>query len=224
MRRTPWEQASGIIEVSLELLDKEGYEAFQVRTVAKRARVSLATIYNLFGTRDQLVVAAVQRWLDVNAYEVMSPPEPGESPYETLMRVLRTVFEPWERHPNMLKAYHRARSSPGGDGLVMHGLAIVRPIAEAALEGADPRYLDDLGLIFGHVLRAVIARFADGEISIEEVLPILERTLFRLMTDNELGPARARPRALRSQGTARNPTGPKAKQKGANPRKGRYSA
>jgi AcrR family transcriptional regulator len=61
--------------------------------------VSLATIYNLFGTRDQLIVAAVQRWLDVNAYEVMSPPQSGETPYETLVRVLRTVFEPWERRP-----------------------------------------------------------------------------------------------------------------------------
>jgi hypothetical protein len=45
----------------------------------------------------------------------------------------------------------------------------------------DPTFLDDLKLIFSHVVRAVIARFADGEIPITEVLPVLERTLFRLM-------------------------------------------
>jgi hypothetical protein len=41
-------------------------------------------------------------------------------------------------------------------------------------------------LIHGHVVRAVIARFADGEIAFVDVLPILERTLFRLTTNNEL--------------------------------------
>jgi TetR/AcrR family transcriptional regulator, cholesterol catabolism regulator len=199
VRRSPEARANDILTVVIDLLDNEGHEAVQLRAVAARARVSLATIYELFGTRDQLIVAAVQSWLDVNAYEVLTAHEPGESPYETLVRVLRTVFEPWERHPNMLRAYHRARTGPGGDELVMHGLSIVKPIAEAAIDGTDPRYLDDVRLIFGHVVRAVIARFTEGEISISEVLPILERTLFRLTTDNQLGPARSRPRAVGSQ-------------------------
>jgi TetR/AcrR family transcriptional regulator, cholesterol catabolism regulator len=199
MRRSAEARANDIIDVVIDLFESEGYEAVQVRTVARRARVSLATIYELFGTREQLIVSALERWMDVNAYDALTAHESGESPYETLVGVLRTVFEPWERHPGMLKAYHRARTAPGGDGLVMHGLTIVRPIAEAALEGTDPRYLDDVGLIFSHVVRAVIARFADGEIEITDVLPILERTLFRLMTDNHLGQARSRPRAVGAQ-------------------------
>jgi AcrR family transcriptional regulator len=195
VRRSAEVRFNDIIDVVGDLLDNEGYEAVQVRTVARRAGVSLATIYQLFGTREQLIASALERWMDVNAYEALSAPEPGESPYETLVRVLRTVFEPWEQHPRMLKAYHRVRAGPGGDELVMHGMTIVRPIAEAAVEGADPRYLDDVRLIFGHVVRAVIARFADGEIAIGDVLPILERTLFRLTADNRLGSAGALPRA-----------------------------
>lgn len=190
MRRRSEDRAATIVGVVLDLLESEGYDAVQVRTVASRARVSLATIYKLFGTRDQLIVIAMERWLDANAYAELTMPEPNESPYETMVRVLRTVFEPWEQHPRMLEAYHRAVTSGSGDRLVIHGLAIVKPIVEAALPDADPQYLRDVELIHGHVVRAVIARFADGEIAITDVLPILERTLFRLTTNNELATTR----------------------------------
>jgi AcrR family transcriptional regulator len=190
MGRRSQDRAATIVGVVLDLMESEGHDAVQVRTVASRARVSLATIYKLFGTRDQLIVTAMERWLDANAYAELTMPEPNESPYETMVRVLRTVFEPWEQHPRMLEAYHRAVTSGSGDQLVIHGLAIVKPIVEAALPDADPQYLRDVELIHGHVVRAVIARFADGEIAITDVLPILERTLFRLTTNNELATTR----------------------------------
>ena len=92
----------------------------------------------------------------------------------------------------MLVAYHRARSQPNGERLMLRGLAVVRPIAEAALADADPQFLSDLELIHGHVVRAAIARFADGEIEVTEILPILELTLFRLLTDQNIGAKRTR--------------------------------
>jgi TetR/AcrR family transcriptional regulator, cholesterol catabolism regulator len=184
MRQGSDGRADVIISVVLDLLESEGYDAVQVRAVARHARVSLATIYKLFGTRDELIVEAIERWLDANAYAELTMPDPGESPYETMVRVLRTVFEPWELHPRMLEAYHRAVTSPGGDRLVRHGMTIVEPIVRAALPDAEPEYLRDVEMIHGHVVRAVIARFAGGEIGISDVMPLLERTLFRLTTDN----------------------------------------
>jgi len=199
MRESADARADAIIDVVVDLLESEGYEAVQVRTVARRARISLATLYELFGTLDQLILAAVERWMEANAYAGLTMPEPGESPYETMVRVLRTVFEPWEQHPRMLEAYHWARSGPGGERLVLKGMAIVKPIVEAALPGADPEYLSDIEMIHGHVTRAAIARFAQGEIAVTDILPILERALFRLTTDNRLGPARPRLRAIKGR-------------------------
>ncbi len=43
MRQHSEARAGTIIDVVLELLESEGYEAVQVRAVASRARVSLAT-------------------------------------------------------------------------------------------------------------------------------------------------------------------------------------
>lgn len=42
------------------MLDTGGYEAVQLREVARRARVSMATIYKRYRTRDELIVAALE--------------------------------------------------------------------------------------------------------------------------------------------------------------------
>jgi len=85
MRESADARADAIIDVVVDLLESEGYEAVQVRTVARRARISLATLYELFGTRDQLIVAAVERWMEANAYAELTMPEPDEPPYETMV-------------------------------------------------------------------------------------------------------------------------------------------
>jgi len=95
----------------------------------------------------------------------------------------------------MLEAYYRARTGPGGEELVLQGTAIVKPIVEAAIPNLDPEYQIDLQLIHEHVTRAAIARFAEGEIAVTEILPILERALFRLTTDNRIGMTRSRPQS-----------------------------
>lgn len=105
-----------ILDIVVEMLDTEGYEAVQLREVARRARVSLATIYKRYPTRDELIVAALEGWMDANRYARLPSlieDLPGGSIYVDLMHVMRTIFEPWERHPLMLRSYFQARSGPG---------------------------------------------------------------------------------------------------------------
>jgi TetR/AcrR family transcriptional regulator, cholesterol catabolism regulator len=182
-----------IVGVVLELLESEGYDSVQLRTVAKRARVSLSTIYNFFSTRDELIVAGLGRWMQANGYARLSEPPAGMSLDEGLMWVFRQIFEPWERNPRLLEAYHRARTGPGGHRLDEQGTAIVEPVSRAMLARVDPAYAEDVGVILTNVAYAVIGRFADGEISIAEILPTLERTVHRLTTDNEALAAAATP-------------------------------
>jgi AcrR family transcriptional regulator len=196
MRQQAVARAETILVVVIDLLESEGYEAVQVRTVAARARVSLATIYKLFETRDQLIASAVQHWMEANAYAELTMPPSGESPYETLVRLLRTVFERWEQHPRMLEAFHRARSGPKGDWLTTQGMVISKPVTQAALKDVDPEYVSDLWMIFIHVQRALIGRFVDGEIAVTDILPVLERTLYRLTVDERLATASSRPRGV----------------------------
>ncbi|GAA3193657.1 TetR/AcrR family transcriptional regulator [Actinocorallia longicatena] len=168
----------------IELLVSGGTDAVHLREVARRARVSLATIYKHFPARDDLIVTALERWMAANTYTDLAPPAPGEPLRDGLMRVFRYVFEPWERHPRMLEAFHRARTGPGGHRLDRQGMAAIEPVARAVLEGADPDYAGDIDIVLTHMAYALIGRFADGALEATAILPMLERVVFRLTADN----------------------------------------
>lgn len=174
-----------IIDVVRALLESDGYDAVQLREVARRARVSLSTIYKVFPTRDELIVSAIERWMEENIYVPMESPPPGETVYAGLMRVTRHVFEPWERHPIMLEAYHRARIGPGSERLDNHGLDAVLPIAAAVLGGADPQYLQDIAVVLSNMTFSLLGQCADGTLEVAQVLPMLERAVYRLTANNE---------------------------------------
>jgi TetR/AcrR family transcriptional regulator, cholesterol catabolism regulator len=174
-----------IIEAVVELLRADGYDAVQLREVARRAHVSLATVYKLFPTRDVLIVAALEHWMAANAYPDLMPPAPDETLHDGLIRVLRHVLEPWERNPRMLEAFHRARSEPGGPRLDAQGFDVVLPVAAQIFGGADPEYIVDVGTVLVNVTFALIGQVADGTLGAAEMLPILDRILRRLTADNE---------------------------------------
>jgi AcrR family transcriptional regulator len=190
-----------IVGVVQELLETGGYDAVQLREVARQAHVSLATIYRLFPTRDDLIVTAIEQWMSTHSYAELAMPEPGESVYDGLMRGLRYVFEPWERNPRMLEAYHRARTGPGGRRLDRQGMRAIQPNANALLASADPEYVQDLTLILKNMAYAVIGRFAAGTLDITAILPTLERAVFRLTADNETPATAARDYGARPRTT-----------------------
>lgn len=171
-----------ILGIVVDILETDGYDAVQLREVARRARTSLTTIYKRYSTRDELILAALQTWMDDNRYSGLSQGshQPDETLYAGLMRVLRTIFEPWERHPAMLTAYFRARGAPGGQQLVRRGLDIVVPAAMEVLVDADEGFIADLDTIISSLVYGLLGRYAAGEIAVTEILPSIDRTVYLL--------------------------------------------
>jgi AcrR family transcriptional regulator len=185
-------QVDPIIEIVVDLLDTEGYEAVQLREVARRARVSLATIYKRYATRDELIVAALEWWMETNRYAGLAMPATfasGSSVYSNLMELFRTIFEPWEPHPQMLRSYFRARSGPGGERLIQRGLDAVLPVARAVMAQLDSGFAQDLELILTGVVFGFLGRFTEGEIDVTEIVPGIERAVFRLTVAHNENPA-----------------------------------
>jgi TetR/AcrR family transcriptional regulator, cholesterol catabolism regulator len=176
-----------ILHVVADMLENEGYDAVQLREVARRARTSLATIYKRYGTRDELIVSALERWMQENRFAglALQTHDADESVYTGLMRVLRTIFEPWERHPGMLKAYFRARAAPGGQALIRRGFAASVPAGMEVLADVEPVFIQDLNTILSSLAYGLSGRFAAGEIDITEILPTLDRAVFRLTSGYE---------------------------------------
>ena len=176
-----------LLRVVGEILETQGYDAVQLREVARRARTSLATIYKRYPTREDLILAALQAWLDENRYSDVIPHgrAPGESLHYALMALFRTIFEPWERNPGMLAAYFRARSSPRGEQLFRRGLDIVEPAGRELMTDVDEEFVTDLFDIISSVVYGLLGRFVAGEIATTDILPTLDRTVYWLTAGYE---------------------------------------
>ncbi|ORV18078.1 TetR family transcriptional regulator [Mycobacterium celatum] len=180
-------QRDRVLDVVVDILETDGYDAVQLREVARRARTSLATIYKRYATRDELILAALDCWMDENRYAGLTAQthDSDESLYAGLMRVLRTIFEPWERHPAMLEAYFRARTSPGGERLIRRGFDAVLPVAMAVLADVDSEFVHDLDTVVSSLVYGLVGRFAAGEIEVTEIVPAIDRAVFRLTAGYE---------------------------------------
>jgi TetR/AcrR family transcriptional regulator, cholesterol catabolism regulator len=180
--------ANEVMDVVIEMLRSEGYDAVQLREVARRAQVGLGTIYKMFPSREALIVNALSKWMAANAFAAFDPPQPDESLQDVLVRELRQVCGPWQREPRMLQAFYRARFGPAGEHLNRQGSDVVVPVIESMLADYDPDYAEDLRLILSNLFYGVLGRVAHGELDAIEMLPILERAIARL-TDNSRSPA-----------------------------------
>lgn len=173
-----------ILDVVAALLESNGYDKWQLDDVAEGARVSLATIYKHFPSRAELTVAALERWMQIHAYGPIKSRAPGEPLFDALIRMLRTIFEPWEKHPEMLDAFMRARWAAGGERLRAQGNASVGPMIEA-LDGLDPSDAVELDDILKNVTFGALSRYVSGEIRVSEIVPSIERTLSWLKEPTE---------------------------------------
>lgn len=176
--------SDAILAAAVGLLQSGGYNAVQVREVASRAHVSLASIYRRYQTREDLIVAALELWTAANGLAPVSAPPPGESLRDGLMRIFRHVFEPWEESPWMLEAYHKATAIPAGARLSQQGAKAIAPAARHLLEDRDAEYAADVEIVLTNMAYAVIGRFIEGQIPVTAILPSLERAVLRLTTDN----------------------------------------
>jgi TetR/AcrR family transcriptional regulator, cholesterol catabolism regulator len=171
-----------LLDVVVEILETEGYDAVQLREVARRARTSLATIYKRYPTRDDLILAALEYWSQQHRYSgiTVSGRDSKASLYDGLMQIFRTIFEPWESHPEMLGAYFRVRSSPNGQKLFRFGLDLVAPAGLEVLADVNEEFTEDLYAIISSVIYGLLGRYAAGEIAVTDILPILDRTVYWL--------------------------------------------
>ena len=171
--------ADAILDVVARLLE-EGGDGFLLRDVAKQARVSLATVYRYFPSRDELVIAAVERWMAERVYATLPTVGQGEPLAEGLTRWFGEFLTPWKEQPNMLRVYMRTVMLPGGERLTRQGERAFAPSAAQLFDGYDPMFVEDVSMILDNVIQGLQSRFASGQIGMDEIAGSLERTIHRL--------------------------------------------
>jgi TetR/AcrR family transcriptional regulator, cholesterol catabolism regulator len=102
------ERHKRILDATLALASKGGYEAVQMRAVAERADVALGTLYRYFPSKIHLLVSALAREFERNQERLDRAPIPGETPYERVLYVLGRATRSMQREPMLTEAMTRA--------------------------------------------------------------------------------------------------------------------
>jgi AcrR family transcriptional regulator len=97
-----------ILEATLILASKGGYDAVQMRTVAERADVALGTLYRYFPSKIHLLVSALALELEKIQEKLERKPIPGDTPGERMQFVLSRVTRAMQREPHVTEAMTRA--------------------------------------------------------------------------------------------------------------------
>jgi AcrR family transcriptional regulator len=97
-----------ILEATLALASRGGYDAVQMRAVAERAEVALGTLYRYFPSKIHLLVSALAVEFDRIQEGIDRTPIPGDTPYERTLWVLGRVTRVMQREPQLTEAMTRA--------------------------------------------------------------------------------------------------------------------
>lgn len=102
------ERRKRIIDATLALARKGGYDAVQMRAVAKKADVALGTLYRYFPSKVHLLVAGLVSQFERAGERIGKVQIPGDTPAERLMFVLDRNTEALQRAPLLTEAMVRA--------------------------------------------------------------------------------------------------------------------
>ena len=97
-----------ILDASIALASKGGFDAVQMRAVAERADVALGTLYRYFPSKIHLLVSALAREFERAQANFDRKPIPGNTAPDRVMYVLGRTTRSLQRDPNLTEALTRA--------------------------------------------------------------------------------------------------------------------
>lgn len=102
------ERRKRILDATLALASKGGYDAVQMRAVAERADVALGTLYRYFPSKIHLLVGALTEEFEQMQEKLDRKPIPGETSTDRMLYVLSRVTRNMQRDPMLTEAMTRA--------------------------------------------------------------------------------------------------------------------
>ncbi len=108
------ERAARIVETAISLAEKDGYDAVRLREVAAQARVALGTVYKRFASKEEILIAAVEREGEKLLARFQRVPE-GETATERVETFFRDATRRLLERPKLARAFLRAVAV--GDGM-----------------------------------------------------------------------------------------------------------
>jgi AcrR family transcriptional regulator len=102
------ERTRRIVETTVELAERGGFEAVRLRDVASHAGVALGTLYRRFRSKEDLLLAALEREVFGHEQLLNRGLSRGDTPLERLTSFFQVFTRALCRRPNLARALIRA--------------------------------------------------------------------------------------------------------------------
>ncbi|MGH3306272.1 MAG: cholesterol catabolism transcriptional regulator KstR [Nocardioides sp.] len=97
-----------ILDATIALASKGGFDAVQMRAVAEQADVALGTLYRYFPSKIHLLVSALGREFEKAEAAGRGKAIPGDTPHERVMHILTRTTRGLQGEPHLTEALTRA--------------------------------------------------------------------------------------------------------------------
>lgn len=185
-----------ILAAAREMVADNGYDGMVMSQVAERANVSPTTLYNLYNTKDELVLASLQELLVENAKEVASQHDgPG---WRYLLASVKNGSQMANSEPAYAEAItHALQRANAGDALVkvlmLNGRQdMVNSLDTMAVNGELREGVDtfELGTALMGVYWSTFILWNKGLIKLQEMEHALQMNFLSLMIPATQGDTR----------------------------------
>ncbi|MCA9511017.1 MAG: TetR/AcrR family transcriptional regulator [Myxococcota bacterium] len=102
------DRSQRIVESAVVLAEQGGFEAVRLRDVASHAGVALGTLYRRFRSKEDLLVAALDREMTALERRVLAKLPSGDSELDRLEALFTLVTRNFCRKPNLARALLKA--------------------------------------------------------------------------------------------------------------------
>ena len=167
-----------ILDATVALASRGGFDAVQMRAVAEQADVALGTLYRYFPSKIHLLVSALAREFEETEASLGRRAIPGDSPADRVMYVLTRATRGLQREPHLTEALTRAfmfaDSSVAGEIHVV-GLRLTAMLNRALqgdqyVEGAEPTDEEiAVARVISDVWLAALVSWVTGRLTATEV-------------------------------------------------------
>jgi len=166
-----------ILDATLALASKGGYDAVQMRTVAERADVALGTLYRYFPSKIHLLVSELAREFEQTQEKLDRKPIPGQTPYERMMYVLGRITRSMQREPMLTEAMTRAFmfADPSAAAEVNAVARLMEQVLTKAMHDGEPSADDKaIARVIGDVWLSNLVAWVTRRASADDVSNHLE--------------------------------------------------
>lgn len=187
-----------IVEATIALAEKGGFDGVRLRDVAEAADVSLGTLYKYFHSKEDVLLLVVNEEAVGLERVLAERPPVGGKPADRLVELFARATRGLTRRPDLARAVLRAVASSGADTAIQQAgfhlrvsriviavlrgeaVAVDRPLSEHVGTEREQR----IALVLEHVWYASLLGWANGLHPVRRVTETMRSTVDLLLEDS----------------------------------------